>query len=268
MGTVQEILANEKLNISGIIAADRIPVIKTFAPKNEGRYKSGLIFMQKGRCEYEFPGESFDVVEGDMVYVPEGAHYRCTHLINPNECRYYVLDFNITDEEGKMMNLCPHPFKVEGCDKDALSPLFEKIMNLYNVYEFSNHLILKSVVMEILYIVSKSEEISGTANPRYDDIKKALNYVEFHYKDNISSKELSDMFNMSHSHFRRLFVKAAGYPPTLYRNRIRVHKAYEMLVNSNMSVSEISEAVGFCDVYYFSTMFKKIIGVSPVKVRK
>jgi len=35
-----------------------------------------------------------------------------------------------------------------------------------------------------------------------------------------------------------------------------------------MSISEISEAVGFCDVYYFSTMFKKIIGVSPVKVRK
>ena len=73
---------------------------------------------------------------------------------------------------------------------------------------------------------------------------------------------------MSQSHFRRLFVKAAGYPPTLYRNRIRVHKAYEMLINGNLSITEISEAVGFCDIYYFSTIFKKIIGVSPRKVRK
>lgn len=91
---------------------------------------------------------------------------------------------------------------------------------------------------------------------------------ETHYKGNRSSENLAKMFNISHWHFRRLFVKAAGYPPTLYRNRIRVHKAYEMLINSNMTVTQISEAVGFCDVYYFSTMFKKIIGVSPGKVRK
>lgn len=269
MNKVQDALANEKLNISGIIFADKIPVIKTFSPsQSSGRYKSGFVFMLKGKCKYEFESDSFDIRMGDIVYVPEGSNYCCTHLTEPKETRYYVLDFDLTDCEGKIMNLSSCPVRFDGCDKGKLKFLFEKVLEVYNVYEFSNHLILKSVLMEILYVVSKAENVLGISNPRYDDIKRALNYVETHYKDNVSSEELAKMFNISHSHFRRLFVKAAGYPPTLYRNRIRVHKAYEMLINSELSISQISEAVGFCDVYYFSTMFKKIIGVSPSMLRK
>lgn len=269
MNKVQDALANEKLNISGIIFADKIPVIKTFSPsQSSGRYKSGFVFMLKGKCRYEFESDSFDMDVGDIVYIPEGANYRCVHISEPKETRYYVLDFNISDCDGKPMNLSLFPMKFQGCDKYRLRSLFEKVPEVYNVYEFSNHLMLKSVLMEILYVVSKAENVLGISNPRYDDIKRALSYVEMHYKDNMSSEDLAKMYNMSHSHFRRLFVKAAGYPPTLYRNRIRVHKAYEMLINSNMSITQISEAVGFCDVYYFSTIFKKIIGVSPSMVRK
>lgn len=269
MNKVQEALANEKLNISSILFVDKTPVIKAFSPpEDRGRYKSGFIFMLKGKCRYEFADDCFEICPGDIVYVGEGSNYRCVHISEPKETRYYVMDFNLTDCGGKIMNLSSHPVKFEGCDKGKLKMLFEMVSEVYNVYEFSNHLILKSILMEILYTISKAENVSGVSNPKYNTIKKALSYVETHYKDNISSENLAKMFNMSHSHFRRLFVKTAGYPPTLYRNRIRVHKAYEMLINSNMSITQISEAVGFCDVYYFSSIFKKFIGISPSMVRK
>ena len=48
---------------------------------------------------------------------------------------------------------------------------------------------------------------------------------------------------------------------------MRVRKACEMLKYSDVSVTEIAESTGFCDIFYFSRMFKKAIGVSPTNYR-
>jgi YesN/AraC family two-component response regulator len=59
-----------------------------------------------------------------------------------------------------------------------------------------------------------------------------------------------------------LFIK-----PSEYINNIRISVALSLLLETNLLVSEIAEKSGFSDVYYFSKVFKKNIGVSPLKVR-
>ena len=56
--------------------------------------------------------------------------------------------------------------------------------------------------------------------------------------------------------------------PNEYINRLRINQAKELLTNTDMSVFEIAEAVGFSDQNYFGRVFKKQTGTSPKKYIK
>ena len=73
---------------------------------------------------------------------------------------------------------------------------------------------------------------------------------------------------MTETHFRRLFKEIYGMSPIKYINEIRTERARGLIANSNLSLSQIAEKVGYGDVYYFSRVFKKIAGVSPSAYKK
>jgi AraC-like DNA-binding protein len=72
---------------------------------------------------------------------------------------------------------------------------------------------------------------------------------------------------MSETSFYVRFKEWSGTSPVKYRNGIRISAACSLLKNSNLSVYEIAVEVGFEDPYYFSRIFKKIVGLSPRQVR-
>jgi AraC-like DNA-binding protein len=94
-----------------------------------------------------------------------------------------------------------------------------------------------------------------------------INYIENHYADNLSLSALATRFSLSQSYIARIFRKELYCKPSEYVNKIRISVAKTLLAQTNLSVSEIAEKVGFLDVYYFSKVFKKIIGTSPIKYR-
>ena len=65
-----------------------------------------------------------------------------------------------------------------------------------------------------------------------------------------------------------LFSQETGQTILQYTNRLRITKAKELLHFTNDSVSEIAAEVGIEDLYYFSRLFKKLVGMSPSEYRK
>lgn len=81
---------------------------------------------------------------------------------------------------------------------------------------------------------------------------------------------LDDMANhagLSKSHFSRIFRDQTGYSPVEYFIHLKVQKALSLLVLTKLPVQEIARMVGYADPYYFSRLFKKIVGVSPTASR-
>jgi AraC-like DNA-binding protein len=75
--------------------------------------------------------------------------------------------------------------------------------------------------------------------------------------------ELACGFGMSAEHFCRMFRKVTGQPPMRFFNRLRIQRACAMLA-SGAAVQEAADQLGFSDPYYFSRLFKRTIGVSPL----
>ncbi len=74
--------------------------------------------------------------------------------------------------------------------------------------------------------------------------------------------------NMSESHFLRRFAAYTNSTPHKYKTRHLLHQARELLRDTEMNVSEVAYALGFNDSLYFSRLFKKEYGVSPMKLKQ
>ena len=99
-------------------------------------------------------------------------------------------------------------------------------------------------------------------------LKNAVRYLEEHYTENFKMSFLAEKFNLSESHFRKLFKGFTGLSPVEYRNGLRVEHAKELLNQSTVSVAEVARAVGIEDPFYFSRIFKESEGVSPLQYKK
>jgi transcriptional regulator GlxA family with amidase domain len=80
--------------------------------------------------------------------------------------------------------------------------------------------------------------------------------------------QLAAMANISAAHFTELFKAHIGYSPKDYFTRLQMHKASQLLENSNLTVKEIAYQVGYEDPLHFSRVFKRINELSPTDQRK
>ena len=96
-----------------------------------------------------------------------------------------------------------------------------------------------------------------------------LNVQNMHknYAKPLAIEDLSNHVNLSKYHLTRKFKAEAGISPGQYLIKVRLKKATSLLLNSNMTIEEISEKVGFSCGNYFAKAFKHNFKISPTKYR-
>lgn len=97
-------------------------------------------------------------------------------------------------------------------------------------------------------------------------ISEAKDYITKHSSEDITLETVADYVHLNHIYFSRLFKQITGENYSDYLLNIRISKACELLA-TNMKIYEISSAVGYKNVKYFSEIFKKRIGVLPSEYR-
>ena len=95
-------------------------------------------------------------------------------------------------------------------------------------------------------------------------VLQAMDYIGEHYNDpNITVGEIAQHLGLSEGHLSHTFKKETDYTLLNYLTRYRIHKAMELLRDCRLKVYEVAEQVGYKDITYFSSTFKKLVGVSP-----
>ncbi len=94
-------------------------------------------------------------------------------------------------------------------------------------------------------------------------------YVEAHFGDiNLSMNQISDHVNMSSAYLGRLFKQVTGITFIEYLTKFRLKKACHLLLNTDMTVNDISDQVGFTNSSYFYIIFKKNLECTPNQYRR
>ncbi|HNB54577.1 MAG TPA: helix-turn-helix domain-containing protein, partial [Anaerolineales bacterium] len=109
---------------------------------------------------------------------------------------------------------------------------------------------------------------SQANNPYGSLIYQAKHYLECHYANpDLSLNEVASQVNLSASHFSMVFSQETGQTFKEYLTELRMNKARELLRMTMLRSAEIAYQVGYHDPHYFSAVFKKNTGLSPLEFR-
>ena len=98
--------------------------------------------------------------------------------------------------------------------------------------------------------------------PRYK-LRRVLAYVDARLASPISLDDLASVAGVSRFHFHRQFRKSVGVTPRAYVMRARIERAKGLLTESDLTVGEVSGAVGFADQSHFSNIFRRFTAMTP-----
>ena len=145
----------------------------------------------------------------------------------------------------------------------------EKFNDIYRLLESSyDPLSMEIINVKLLDFISSFiyyEQI----NPAIleDEITNSIKYMKKNIKSLFSVDQLAKNQNLSVSHYTRLFRSKTGSSPIQYFNQLKVQLSCQYLYFSDRKIKEICNEIGFDDQYYFSRLFKKLMGISPAKYK-
>jgi len=102
--------------------------------------------------------------------------------------------------------------------------------------------------------------------PRYK-LRRVIAYIDSRIGDTLSLEDLAGVAGVSRFHFHRQFKKSLGVTPHDYILRARIERAKGLLIESDLTVGEVSGAVGFVDQSHFSHTFRKLTTMTPRNFR-
>jgi len=208
-----------------------------------------------------------------------------------NELKKLILDYLYSNTEYTSLNVTTTVFN-KCIHDDSVHPAFiinlaeAVIRYLYSV-SISKNLNINSVMpfeetLRMLDSLYQTDQVLSFFSLILDDIKKLCtppikslsasetikNYLDDNYYKDISLCELSELVFLNSKYISELFKKEFGVTISDYLASRRIGEAKHLLLNSSMSITEISEKSGYNDPKYFAKLFKRIIGVSPTQFRK
>jgi len=118
-----------------------------------------------------------------------------------------------------------------------------------------------------LAVICTSREWRGNSKHR-QAVDFMIQYIHEHYVEDMTLADLADKVFISRNYLSIIFKNMTGETFNNYLTRVRIEKAKELLMERKMLVYEVAEQVGYKNVPYFSTLFKKFTGMNPTELAK
>jgi len=162
----------------------------------------------------------------------------------------------------------PGVCQLEGAS-ESFAPVERNLSQLYNNYVESgplkmelDHNLLEQLLLRCAACLPR--ESNRKMDPR---VHVARAYIDEHYTADIVLADVAAASNISSSRLSGLFKKETGSSVMAYRNELRLVKAAQLLLHSNLRIADIGDRVGYSEQAFFSRFFRKHLGMSPRQYR-
>ena len=237
--------------------------IKSSRPKELNR----LIFINKGKMKIEFANkQSITLIPGD-IFIPKSE----IRYITSYNCDDYGVFFNNLNDHLTQLPLfnLNKPFNLNPTTIKKIIPYFEKLLSEIQFQEFGYALALNINFMQIVLTLSRAYNHDSNSLDSLDNskIKPALLEMKNNYNQTHPLSYYANLCHMSLSSFQHVFTQTMNCSPIKHLNNLKLSNACTLLAESTLTISEISDFLGFSSPSYFSNFFKKTYNVSPAAYR-
>lgn len=231
--------------------------------------------IMQGNIYIEVNGISYTASEGDVVIFYPGTAYSAA--TDSDGCQFLYNRFAVSMGNGidimadmNLSGIIPDEFI--GKKNSAFCKQFMKLYSTKQQFPFNLYSVFISYLWELIEAARNEWHIpfhfeALKTAPADSNILAALEYIDENFTEHISITKLAKMAAMSEKYFISYFKKVTGNSPGQYIIQCRMKKAAELLLNSDMKITEIAKTLGYANPYTFSNTFKKYYEESPVNFK-
>jgi two-component system, response regulator YesN len=143
---------------------------------------------------------------------------------------------------------------------DTKTIVFKQIIQVENIYDIYD--ILADFLNKVIQFLDETKSMRHKK-----EVMEVLKMINNNYYSEITLKDISDKINISYNYMVTIFKNEMGIGFNEYLCKIRIEKAKELLYITSYKIYEIAEMVGYNDAAYFCTVFKKMVGITPLDFR-
>jgi len=237
-----------------------------YRKRPEGAGQHILVYCETGEGTASIMNQEFRIKPGNFFIIPRKApHYYYTDEKNP--WTIYWIHFNGTVAASIVTLLEQNLNGYTGYlahPADSLR-LFNEIYGQLEKGYGTDSLIYANMCLShflttFLYN-EKFRELPEIGQKSMTD--QTIQFFSENLNRGLSLQEMAAAAKLSVSHFSFLFRKKTGFPPLEYFNHLKIQRACQYLLFTNMKIKDIAKAMGVSDPYYFSRSFTRAMGVSP-----
>ncbi len=237
--------------------------------RHDGRTE--IVFIREGQGTHIIGGHEYQTHKGDVLIYNSG-------ILHDESARPEVgITAYCCGFRGLKLRGLPANYLVseQGCPVLASGEqqaAFEGLMQLLydqvgqvGAAETCHHL-LQALVQMVGRLLERPEPRLDM--PGYDLGEEVRRYIDERYAEELDLQAIAQRFKVSHFHLAHRFKATVGCSPIHYLIRRRVGEAQSLLINTDLSVADVAERVGYRHPSYFNTAFKRVVGVTPGVYRR
>lgn len=214
-----------------------------------------LVFYFSGEIDIKYNGVNMSCTENSLVYLPKGAENN-EYLATVHEDGSYIdIYFDTSD-----------PLPTDALIIKNIPELKTHFTKIYNIWLSKRSDYYLECMTELIEIIKKIKNHNRKyfSKAQFDKIAESCNYMMENYrKHDFDYNEMCKKSGLSYSYFKELFISKYKMSPVKYITYLKIEHAKELLIIGKFTMSEIADRCGFENAYYFSTVFKKQVGISP-----
>ncbi|MBE6601600.1 MAG: helix-turn-helix domain-containing protein [Ruminococcaceae bacterium] len=233
--------------------------------------KHELYYLEKGKTKYFIENELFLLEAGDMIFVPKQTFHKTDNSEDSGVERILFTfdDADLGEDMQKYLSLL-YKQKLIRMPPDKqyeVQSIFRQISQEEEKKQIDYAKMQQLYFKQLLILISRHCEKAPEASqdPTLMLVQDIAKYISEHVSADLSLSALSRKYALSACYLSRTFKENTGIGLNEYINISRITLAEQMLLSSKMTVTEVSFACGYNDSNYFSSVFKKLKGVTPKK---
>jgi AraC family transcriptional regulator of arabinose operon len=237
-------------------------------PTGAGEFIFSWLLQGRGWCEVD--GQRHDLQPGHvMVLRPESPHAYRYETDQSFALRWFHCRGNAVAQMAAVL-ASTSPVVYVGHDASQIA-LHEEALGALEQVCIPGQLSRGSQLLSALvaqwtwnrHVHSLDE--AGTTHQKVDQL---LQFLRSHLSESLRPGALAGRLGVSRSHFRALFQRHTGLPPTKWLLEIRLERAHTLLRETSLSIKEVAYAVGISDPLYFSRLFTRRFKSPPSRIRR
>ena len=232
-----------------------------------------VYFLVSGKCRFSVENHIYDINPNDMLIIPPGQihmandYFGMSNRIIIHFPRSYI-DAPFSDH----LNVFRQNNYYVPRNPEYIARLLDRINSERKKNDPFSPFMMRSHLMLLLgYIVRNESLLDTSMSSSLPTIKLTEDLMQFvinNCRKDISLQDLADKFGYNANYLSTLFKKNWGVTFKKFLTLQRVKNAEHMLTTTDSSIIEIANTCGFNDSNYFSTIFRRIHGMSPREYRK